>query len=154
MNNLTEDPEFIRLVVAEWVEAPHDRDALSAAAQIVDEGGGPALFDALRKHVGLDGEGVELVHRIMLLLEAAMDVQPRLGGYLMLKLYPLAGRKGAHEVYNAIELWMDASDSMAVADVLMKQSEEVGPSRRRRYQEWAERIRKRTPNPEGSRGGA
>ncbi|WP_147469457.1 hypothetical protein [Corallococcus sp. AB045] len=144
MGKRTEARDYIRLVVSEWVEGPHRSNVLAAAAQIVDEGDGASLFDALRKQVGLHAEDYELVRRLMLLLEAAMDVEPRVAGYLMARLYPLAGRKYAHDVYNAVELWMDASDSMALADALMALSEEpVRPLLRKCYREWAEGIKKR-----------
>ncbi|NPC53682.1 hypothetical protein HPC50_42375 [Corallococcus exiguus] len=140
----TEDQDFIRFVASELVEDPHSSDVLSAAAKIVDEGGGAALFDALLAQVGLNAEGYELVRRIMLLLEAAMDVEPRVAGYLMAKLYPLASQKYAHDVYDAIGLWMSNSDSMALADVLMVLSAEpVRPLLWKSYQEWAEGIRRR-----------
>ncbi|RKH96054.1 hypothetical protein [Corallococcus exiguus] len=144
MSKHTEDQDSIRLVASEWVEGPPRSDVLSAAAQIVDDGGGASLFDGLRKQVGLHAEDYELVRRLMLLLEAAMDVEPRVAGYLMARLYPLAGRKCAHDVYNAIELWMDASDSMALADALMALSAEpVRPMLKKCYREWAEGIKKR-----------
>ncbi|MFP2899321.1 hypothetical protein [Corallococcus sp. 4LFB] len=144
MSKRVEDQEFIQWVATELVESPHRTDVLSAATQILDEGEGASLFEALRKQVGLHAEEYELVRRIMLLLESMMDVQPRLAGYLMARLYPLAGRKYAHDVYNAIELWMKASDSVALADALMSLcAEPVRPMLRKSYQEWAEGIKKR-----------
>ncbi len=73
-----------------------------------------------------------------------MDVEPCVAGYLMARLYPLAGQEYAHDVYNGIELWMHNSDSMALADALNALSEEsVRPMLRRSYREWAEVIRRR-----------
>ncbi|QRK09683.1 hypothetical protein JQX13_06010 [Archangium violaceum] len=144
MSKHSENLDRIRLVASALLGNPHDDGVLSEAMQIINEGCGSALFDALRDQVGLHAENHERVRRIMSLLEVIMDVKPGLSGYLMGRLYPFADRKYAHEVYSSIGLWMCHSDEAAVADALgVLSSEHVRPALRRRYQEWADAIRKR-----------
>ncbi|WP_164003018.1 hypothetical protein [Pyxidicoccus caerfyrddinensis] len=144
MSKGTEDIDHIRLVASVLVGNPHDDDALSEAMQIVSTGDGSVLFDALRDQIGPCAENYELMRRIMSFLEAVMDVKPGLSAYLMGRLYPLADRMHVNDVYEAIELWMFHSDKVAVADALAALgAEPVRPLLRRRYQEWADAIRKR-----------
>jgi hypothetical protein len=61
--------------------------------------------------------------------------------YLMGKLLPVAGRKGIHEVYNAVQLWLQGSHSSEIATVLERLASESGPHLRRMFESWRSRPR-------------
>lgn len=124
---------------------PRDREALSLAARWIADGGGRALFDAL-----LDVQRNQVVDEpaavsgMMSLLEAMMSASVSVAGYLMARLYPIAGQRRSHATYNAIELWMSESTDVELADVLMQLANEgVRPKLRTRYEGWATNVRER-----------
>lgn len=65
-------------------------------------------------------------------------------GYLMARLYPIASRYKDHDTYDAIELWMVGSSSVALADALVQLAAEgPRPKLQSRYVAWAASMNQR-----------
>jgi len=124
-------------------EGPHDPEALSLAADYIASGNGAALFDALSNEIQRHSEDKDSpVPAMMLLLQQIMDSNSMVAGYLMARLYPLAGRHYYSHIYDAIELWMYHSTSIELADALQRLAVEgIRPALRKRYGAWSETIR-------------
>jgi hypothetical protein len=117
--------------------------ALDAAAAHIAAGRGEHLFRALLA-ARPDDDGDAAVADTMATLESMTDARPAVAGYLMARLFPLAGRRYLHHIADGIDLHMDASASTALADALEGLAAEgVRPLLQKRYREWATTIRRR-----------
>jgi hypothetical protein len=136
MSNRLTTAELIELTVNALCEAPADRGALELAHELIASGEGRSLFDALfAARQGQPGA-------LMTMLERAIDANVRVGTYLMARLLPVCGL--AHDVFDGIELWMDALRDPEAAKVLrVLASEKVSPSLQARYERWSETIARR-----------
>jgi hypothetical protein len=118
---------------------------LSAAAKAIENGNGALVLDAMLdvQRTNLADEQ-EVILGTMSQLEKIFDAKPEVAGYLMARLYPLASRRFLHQTCDAIALWIDHSRSPALADNLVRLSNEgVRPQLQKLYQSWAEQIRDR-----------
>lgn len=80
---------------------------------------------------------------VMRALERLMPVDAATGGILMAYLQPIASARYDHDIHDAIDLWMDASRDLALADALEQLSVHGGARRglARRWAAWAQQIR-------------
>lgn len=130
--------------IAQQIAAePTDSHHLDDAAKQIMSGRGKSVFEELYRIV--EGPAREpTLSMLMQLVESIMSVREDVGAYLMGHLYAQAGRSHAHDVYHAIELWMNDSRSPEVAHALRRLASERGrPRLRKRYQLWAESIERR-----------
>ncbi len=127
------------------VASPRDASTLDAAAALIAAGRGEALLDALLDARRVDETlGDAAIVETMLTLEAVMPARPDVAGYLMARLYPLAGKRFLHHIADAIGLHLHASASVALADTLTRLAGEgLRPQSQRRLHAWAEAIRAR-----------
>jgi hypothetical protein len=123
-------------------DLPGDEEALAFACEHIEAGLGGSLFDGIIEAFKSDSsEAHPIVPLVMRMLEAAMDVNPKVAGYLMGRLYPLASRKRHHEVCDAIDLWMYNTTSVEVADGLrLLVAEPMRPQLRERCIRWVVEI--------------
>lgn len=142
MSTSSKDLDLCRAIALSLRESPTKAETLVEADRLISSGSGRALFDTLVANESTEQEGRRLVaQHLMPILEQIIDSSPRVGAYLMGRLYPLAGRT-CHEVYNGIELWMNSLATPEQAEVIARlASETSGPSLRRRYLEWSSHIR-------------
>ncbi len=128
---------------------PRNRASLSLAAAQIESGRGEHLFKALldaRREGEADEEAAVLA--TMTSLDAMMRIDPGVAGYLMARLFPVAGRRYLHQVADAIDLWIDASTSAELADTLTRLANEgVRPLLRKRYEAWSAKIRQSRGQP-------
>jgi hypothetical protein len=124
-------------------ERPQDREALSQSAAQIANGKGRALFESLLDVArGQSDDETAAIPRMMSWLEAMMSARAGVAGYLMARLYPIAGQRHLHATYDAIDLWMHESTSIELANFLVKLADEgVRPKLRARYESWAKGIR-------------
>lgn len=122
---------------------PRGPASVSLAAEQIKGGHGERLFKELlnaRREVEADEDTVVIA--TMTALEAMMSVNPGVAGYLMARLFPVAGRRYLHSIADGIDLWIDASTSADLADALSRLAHEgVRPLLRKRYESWAAKIR-------------
>ncbi len=142
----SEECEIISTLIKKFIDCPDDKEVLSSVAVYIDAGMGAQIFNMLLNK-GLDAEKrkeIQIV-KTMSFLEKLMDISPVIAGYLMGRLYPMAGKMHLHEVCDAIELWMHANKDENLAGSLMKLANEgVRPLLQKRYIAWATRIRENT----------
>jgi len=123
---------------------PRNRASVSLAAEHIRCGHGERLFQQLRgpRHEDGSDDDAELIS-MMTALEAMMDTDASVAGYFMARLFPIVGRRYLHAVADAIDLWLDASTSVPLADALTALAAEgVRPRLRKRYEGWAAKIRR------------
>jgi len=133
MSNRLTTAELIELTVDALCEAPADHGALDLARELISSGQGRSLFDAL--FAAREAQPSAL----MTMLEHTIDANVRVGTYLMARLLPVCGP--SLDVFDGIELWMDALHDQEAAKVLrVLASERVGPSLQARYERWSETI--------------
>ncbi len=100
-----------------------------------------SLLKAIKIRTGAEDVPVA---EAMIVLEEIADASPVVAAYLMARLYPVAGRKRYHEVFNGIELWIQHFDGVGVAEVLRRLGQEgVRRSLGTRYSAWATAIEER-----------
>ncbi len=142
------EPQLLTRIAAlarSLCDDPRDAATLSSAAEVIAEGQGRLLFEAVleaRKDPMADNDDAAIV-ATMSSLEKMMDANPGVAGYLMARLHPIAGARYLHATCEGIELWMWHSTSVDVAESLMRLVHEgVRPRLRKNYEKWADRIRK------------
>jgi hypothetical protein len=75
-------------------------------------------------------------------LETMMRTNPSGAGYLMARLFPIAGARYLHHIADAIDLYLVASTSDDLAKLLTRLAKEgVRPRLQKRYEMWALQIR-------------
>lgn len=122
---------------------PGDPQVLAAASASIAAGQGKALFSALLKTVE-HTSGEAAIRTLMTLLESVMRVRADVGAYLMARLSPVASRRRAHDVFDAIGLWMDGCASAEAARALLQLSTEgFGTGAVRQCEQWAAAIQRR-----------
>jgi len=82
-----------------------DAASLSSAAELIADGHGRLLFEALleAQRDGVDDEDTAII-ATMSLLENMMDENPGVAGYLMARLHPVAERRYLQATRDGIEL--------------------------------------------------
>ncbi len=115
-----------------------DAEYVNVIAAAIQCDQGKAVFekfiDELMVRNACKANAVALAMRI---LDQTMDVDSGVAGYLMARLYPVAARQRAHEVCNAIDLWMANVLSPSLVINLSKlQTEGVAPKFHRRIANW------------------
>lgn len=141
MSTSPKDLELCRGVALWLCEFQTKTEVLIEADRLVLSGKGKALFDAIVANEKMRQEGRRsIAHQVMPILEQVIDSSPRVGAYLMARLYPPAGRT-CHEVYNGIGLWMNSLATTEEAEVIaMLASETNGLALKKRYLEWSSHI--------------
>lgn len=125
------------------VDAPREPSALDAAAARIAAGRGAHLLAALLAVRRIDDADAAIVET-MATLEAMMPARAEVAGYLLARLFPVAGARYLHHVADAIDLHMDASVSGGLADSLQALAREgVRPRLQKRYLQWEAAIRRR-----------
>jgi hypothetical protein len=114
---------------------------LVRAEEHIRSGHGELLFNALLRYARERAHEQHSVKAsLMALFERIMDTNAGVGMYFMGRLYRIAGKE--HDVYNAIELWANASRSLDAADFLQLLAGELGPNLRKKFSDWVEKIKR------------
>lgn len=120
---------------------------LDAAKAIIDSGDSEALLVAfVESHDGSRDPAV-VIGDSMASLEGLMNADPKVSGVLMAVLYDRASAAFLYDVCDAIDLWMDSSQSKALAEALRALPAQVkgesDPQLVARWLRWAEGIEAR-----------
>lgn len=122
---------------------PSNHATLVAAETAVAEQNGDDLLQAILRQEEKHGEHHAAVANTMTLLEAIIEDTPRLGEYLMIRLYPISLLAYRHDVADAIGLWITSRASVELAEMLERVSLiEKDPSIQREYLDWARAMAK------------
>jgi hypothetical protein len=136
-------PSDLQQLARQIAAEPTDSQHLDVAAAQIMSGRGKLVYEELYRIVEEPGREHTL-STLMQLVESIMSVREDVGAYLMGRLYVHAGSSHAHDVYNAIELWMNDSRSPDVAQALLRLASEQGrPRLKRLYKLWADSIERR-----------
>ena len=143
MKKLTvEETKAINTLARALAANPGDRASVEATAEQIAGGKGEHVFKALLDaRRGDDTDENEIMTSTLSSLETMMATSPSVAGYLMARLFPVAGGRYFHHVADAIDLHMVASTSAELAAVLMTLAKEgVSPRLQKRYEIWAAQI--------------
>jgi len=122
---------------------PTNEAAVAAAETAIAQQRGDDLLQAILKQEEEHAEHHAAVANAMTLFETIIEDSPRLGEYLMLRLYPISLLAYRHDVADAIGLWITSRGSVELAQMLQSMSfSEKNERIRREYLEWAREMTK------------
>ena len=133
----------LEAIATELRANPANEAAVAAAETAISQQSGDELLQAILKQEEKQVEHHAAVANAMTLFETLIEDSPRLGEYLMLRLYPISLLAYRHDVADAIGLWITSRGSPELAEMLQRVSfRESNESIRREYLEWAREMTK------------
>jgi hypothetical protein len=130
-----------------WVK-PRDPDALALAFDLIESGGGEALFDALMDDAKVRGDDSWLREKELAdLFKTMLDEDPRVATYLAARL---CARSKYHEFSSSFGAWTESMNAPGVADMLTLLATEGASERlKEAYRSWAKFIEEKAAKAHG-----